>query len=347
MDSTAKRDFMITNKSLNTMLKPNGVNGRFTISSGTNYDFGIKVIDGKLNHHMAIVFDIVYDHMYRLFNQMDGSNFIISSLTQLLSKNNVLRTEYFKTFLSNTKLEFYNEVLQLLQYSTEVDSIPFDPDIRDDLLNKAPDIINNAFPLNFKIPFKKFLRDDCEIEGNLDRAIDLLKNYNFERSFFLYLLEKMFYGKLPSLEGFNLSINLEDIFENDERSVYILKKWFKNIQHLKLSLIYPITCFRDFPNSDQHIPRKLFLQNYMFALPEINPIGKVDFKKSKMTASISLSNKFMVFFAHDAKLCNRTYVPSSLYKLGSNSFFIGKNLLNNYYYNKNKKLYVHRLNYTM
>ena len=59
MPPRSTREFMITNRSLNTMFRPNSSNGEYTTSIGINTDAGIRIRNGKFNHHMAIVFDII------------------------------------------------------------------------------------------------------------------------------------------------------------------------------------------------------------------------------------------------------------------------------------------------
>lgn len=346
MDLKSNRDYMITNRNLNTMFKPNNMPGKFTTSSGVNNDAGVNVLNGKFNHHTAIVFDIIYDQIYRIFNQIEGVDYIASSLTRLLSANDGKRKNYFTKFLTDRKLDFLLKVGKLLVTSKSVESIPFNNSMRDFLLNTAPDIIDNAFPLEFSLQYRSLLESKCEQNGNFDKVINLFKTYNLEKHFFIYLLNNIFYGKLPSWDEstFPMKIKLDSIFDNDERSIYILKNWFKQSTNLKFSMTYPVTCFSHHFDESKYMPKKLTLQTYMDSLPGVTPIPQILYDKSNMSIEISLANKFMAYFAHDAKLCVRTYVPSSLYKLNNNAFFIGKNILNNNFYNKtdgyqNRKYY--------
>ena len=350
MEFKPTREFMITNRNLNTMIKPNNIEGQYTVSGGRNTDAGVQVNDGKINHHTSMVLDIIYDNMYRMFNEIDEMNFIASSLTKLLASNDGKRQDYFKTLITDTKLDFYLKVLQIGSYYMNLKkdgiSMPFTKDTRDFLLHGCPYIIENAFPPEFYIPYRAALESKCEKEGNLNEPMDLLVSYEFEKKFFTHILEKIFYGKLPSYNGFKLNINLNSIFENNERSIYVLKKWFNDANSLKLAMTYPITCFSDSLKDSKYLPKKLFVKSYMLAIPNVSPIVS-SFDKSKMEIDVSLANKFMAFFAHDAKMCVGTYVPSSLYTLNSNAYFIGKAILNTSYYNKKTRKYANKLNYKL
>jgi len=335
MDLSSTRDFMITNKNLNTMFKPNNIKGQYTTSTGINNDAGISILNGKFNHHTAIVFDIIYDKMYRMFNQMEGMDYIAGSLTKQLSSNDGKRKTYFTKLLTDRKLDFYLKLRTLLNYSKEVNTILYNKRTRDFLLNAAPDIVDNAFPLDLSLRYRHLLERQCEIDGNFDSVINLFETFNLEKQFYRYLLTHIFYGKSPSYnESFPLEINLNSIFDDKERSVYILKDWFNLASELTFNMTYPVTCMSHCFDETKFIPKKLILQSFMDSLPAIQPIPIVDYNKAQMNVTISLTNKFMVYFAHDAKLCVHTYVPSSLYKLNNTAFFIGKSILNNNFYSK-------------
>jgi hypothetical protein len=348
MDLTLTRDYMITNKNLNTMLKPNNISGQYTKSIGMNSDAGISILNGKFNHHMAIVFDIIYDRMYRMFNQLDGMNYIAGSLTKLLSSNDGKRKKYFTKLLTERKLEFLEKIEKLILYSNKAEHVPYNTNMKNYLLNSAPDIIDNAFPMDFSLSFRNLLETKCALDENFDEVLKLIKKQNFGDRFFIYLLRNIFYGKLPSIvnpgELFLLEIKLNSIFDNDERSIYVIKDWFQKAQELKFNMTYPVTCMSHCFDETKYIPKKLILQSYMMPLQQVNPITDVKFKKSSMSIVLPLTNKFMAYFAHDAKLCVRTYVPSKLYEMNNNAFFIGKNLVNNNFYRK-KGGYQNRLNY--
>jgi hypothetical protein len=327
------------------MIKPNIVYGEYTVSSGMNTDAGIALIDGKVNHHTAMVLDVIYDHMYRMFNEIEGMNFIASSLTKLLANNDGKRHDYFTKLFTDKKIEFYNKVIKLGQYFLHCKkndlSIPTDATTRNILLNGSPDIIENAFGPEFSIPYRSAL----ETGESLEKPLQLLNDFNFERQFFMYILNNIFYGKYPQWNNFHLKIDLRSIFDDNERTIYVIKKWFEDNNNLKLTMTYPVTCFADIRKEDNYLPKKLFLKSIMMPLVNVKPITSECSKN--MIIDLSLINKFMVFFAHDAKMCVGTYIPSSLYTLNSNAYFIGKSILNNTYYNKRKKAYTTKLNYTL
>lgn len=343
------RNFIITNRSINAMLKPNNKTD-YTISSGPNSDVGIQVLNGRINHHVATVFDIVYDHMYRMFNESNDSEYINSSLTKILASHDGMRHDFFTKLLSDKKLDFYRKVIDIGTYATSLGKdgvVSFSKATRDFLLNECPHVIDYAFPADFSIPYRAELENNCEKEGNFNKVIKLLNLFKFEASFFKYILNGIFYGKLPSWNNYNLSIDLNNIFENGERTTYVLKNWFQEVNDLTLNISYPITCFSHHYEGDlKFLPKKLFLKTYIFALPNIKPFN-IETGKSKMDISVSLLNKFMVFYAHDAKLCVRTYIPSELYSMSGNAFFIGKAILNNSYYSKTAGGYVNRKKYTL
>jgi hypothetical protein len=345
MDLETKRSFMITNRNLNSMIKPNIVYGKYTVSSGMNTDAGIGLIDGKVNHHTSMILDVIYDHMYRMFNELGGMNYVVSSLTKLLASNDGKRHDYFTKLLTDKKIDFYNKILKLGQYFMHCknNDLEFrsDSETRDLLLNGCPDIIENAFGPEFSIPYRSALEAGDSLEGPLQ----LLNDFNFERQFFTYILSNIFYGKYPQWNNFHLKIDLRSVFDNNERTIYVLKKWFEENNNLKLNMTYPVTCFADIRNGEKYLPKKLFLKSVMMPLVGVKPISS-ECDKS-MTVDLSLANKFMVYFAHDAKMCVRTYVPSSLYTLNNNAYFIGKSILNNTYYSKRQKAYTTKLNYTL
>jgi hypothetical protein len=327
------------------MFKPNSSNGEYTTSVGVNTDAGIRIRDGKFNHHMAIVFDIIYDHLYRMFNEVKGMNYIASSLTKLLSSNDGRRHKFFRKLLSDKKLNFYLRTMDICKSSEKLTTIPYNSTTRDYLLNECPDFIDSAYPAEFSLQYRHALENQCEKDGNFDYVINLFKEYSLEERFFKYILENIFYGKIPSWNNFSLNINLNSIFKNNERSPYIMKKWFKDANQLSFDMTYPVTCISDHFEDRSYLPRKLFLTSFMFAIPGVSPcLNKFD--KSNMSINISLYNTFMTFFAHDAKLCVKTYIPSILYSAKSNAFFIGKGILNNTFYNKKSKAFKTKLNYT-
>lgn len=334
---------MITNRNLNTMIKPNNINGEFTMSGGSNMDIGVSVLQGKINHHFAMVIDIIYDHMYRLFNENREMNFIESSLRNLLT-NGAVRKDYTTKLITDTKLEFYKHVLKIGAYYTrckkEETSVPYDEPTRDLLLNGCPHLLENGFPPDFYIPFRSLLASVCEKEGTLDRPLKLLDKFGFEQRFFEYLLYNIFYTKYPIFNGYKLIINLNGIFENGERTIYVLKKWFEDSNDLKLSMTYPVTSFSDDKS------KNLFWKSYMVPIPVVKPLT-TGYNKQKMEIEISLKNKFMVYMANDARMCVGTYIPSSLYRLNSNAYFIGKGILNSTYYSKKLKGYTNKKRYSM
>ena len=184
--------------------------------------------------------------------------------------------------------------------------------------------------------------------NNFDEFVKLIKFNNFEVAYFIDILKKIFYAKLPSFNDFNINIDLSQIFKNGERTPYVLKKFFEESKNLSLSMTYPVTCFADnFEKPSPTVPKQLFPKTYMFAIENVEPLLNLKTDKSSMEISISMKNKFMVFFAHDAKLCVRTYIPSKLYSMTTNSFFIGKHIFNSSYYSKKEKKYVNKLYYNM
>jgi hypothetical protein len=347
MKLESTRDFMVTNQSINTMLKPNNVNGEFTTSVGRNTDAGVRINNGHFNHQMAIVLDIIYDHMYRMFNEMENTSYIFSSLSTRLTHNDGLRKQYFTKLLTNKKLDFYNRVMGIIKASENLSRVPFNRETRNYLLNTCPDLIDYGFPPEFALSYRSDLEMNCEKRGSFDGVVQLLKENRFDQVFFQYLLQNIFYGKMPSWNGFSLDISLNSIFKDKERTIYVLKDWFEESNRLNFSMTYPVTCFSDhFSEDPKYVPKRLFLMPYMFPVSTVNPC-RCKYDKATSIVNVSLINKFMVFFAHDAKLCVKTYVPSSLYKLNSNAFFIGKNILNNIRHERKLKKYANRLNYTM
>jgi len=338
---------MITNRHLNSMIKPNIVYGEYTVSNGVNTDAGIGLISGKVNHHTAMVLDIIYDHMYRMFNATDNTDFIESSLTHMLATNEGKRHDYLTKLITDKKLDFYTKVIKLGQYFEQCRkndvSVPYDERKKDLLLNGSPEIIENAFGPEFSIPYNYSLEYKCEKEGTLDEPLTLLNEFKFERQFFMYLLNNIFYGKYPQWNTFQLKINLHRIFNKNERTVYVLKQWFEEANDLVINMTYPATCISEPPYKG--LPKKLFLKPYMMPLIKVKPIASECGKH--MNINVSLINKFMVFFAHDAKMCIGSYMPSLLYTLNSNAYFIGKAILNNTYYSKTKKKYTNKLDYTL
>jgi hypothetical protein len=157
----------------------------------------------------------------------------------------------------------------------------------------------------------------------------------------MYLLGVVFYGKNPYFNDYRLHIPLDSVFEDKERSVYLLKKWFFEAENLNLDLTYPSTCF----TGDK--PEFLQKGTTMFPLIDEYPFQDMGYDKSNMMIFFSLRNHFMSLFAHDAKMCVHKFTPSRLYKMNSNEFFLGKNLLNNIYYDSKKKIYRNKSNYTM
>lgn len=342
------RSFMITNTNLNSIFKPNYKSDKFTKTVGsTNFDSAIQITNGKLNHHRAMIFDIIFDKMYRMFNQKENFNFIHSSISRLLSGNDPLRQHYFKKFLTDSKMDFFYKVKSLINLSIENPdmNIPYNQSIRNFLLNGASDIIDNAFPIEFVILYRNELERECEKTNSFNKVISLLIEYQFEKNFYLYLLENIFDNKMSSWT-YQLDIKLSEIFLNDERSIYHLKSWFLESEFLELNMTYPITCFAD-PDSDKYVPKKLYLKNIMHPLESITPIQNVNFDKSSMTISFNLRNHFMAFLAHDARMCVGTFIPSYLYKLKSSAFFLGKNILNTSYYDRIEKKYKNKMKYNM
>lgn len=334
------REFMITNRNLNAMFKPNHTNGEFTRSIGVQNDAGMKIIGGKFNHQTAMIFDIIYDHMFRMFNQIEGQSYITGSLSKIFTNEDKKHT-YFKNLLTDRKLEFYFEVNRFMKFANNFDgNIPFDKHIAE-ILNSNNDIIRKAFPLEFGIAY----RQELENNGSLDKVFNLLKEYNFESRFFQYILTQTFYGKIPSWNNFSLDLNLKDIFVNDERTPYVLKNFFDNSKDLALSMSYPVTCFADHYEGTK-IPKRIYTKQIMCALEHVLPFYGLKIDKSSISVKISLRNKFMAFFAHDAKLCAKTFIPSNLYSMNSNAFFIGKQIINNWYYSSKKKCYKYKLYYS-
>lgn len=346
MDIDSTRRIMITNRNVNSIIKPNIVYGKYSISSGMNTDGGIGILNGKINHHTAMILDIIYDHLYRMFNVNDEMHFIESSLKSMLYNNDGKRYDYFKTLITDKKLDFYTRVLQIGKYFIDCQNsgtcVPYTKSNADFLLNDCPHVIENAFGPEFSIPYKAALESQCEHDQTLDKALELLRDFKFERSFFKYLLNNIFYGKYPQWNNFHLKINLNSIFENNERTVYVIKDWLQKANDLKINMTYPVTCFSD---QGKGLPKKLFLKSYMMPIVNVSPIQSICDKN--MIADISLSNKFMVFFAHDAKMCVVKYMPSALYSLNSNAYFLGKAILNNTYYSKYEKGYINKMNYSM
>jgi len=336
MDLKSTREYMVTNRSLNTMFKPN--------MSTDSTSAGIKITQGKFNHHTAMVFDIIYDNMYRMFNEVKGTTYITSSLTKLLSSNDGRRHKFFRKLLTDKKLNFFIKTLEICKTSEKLKSVPYNSETRDFLLNECPDFIDSAYPAEFSLQYRHALENTCEKDKNFDFVINLIREFTLERTFFSYILNNIFYGKFPSWNNFALNIKLGSIFQNNERSPYVLKKWFEEANKLQFIMRYPITCISDHFDDTSYLPKKLFLTSFMFDIPAGFPIEN-EYDKSSMSVNVSIFNRFMTFYAHDAKLCVKTYIPSILYSTNSNSFFIGKGILNNTMYNKKAKEYKTKLNY--
>jgi hypothetical protein len=264
----------------------------------------------------------------------------------MLCKNEGKRADYFIKLISDKKLEFYTNVMKIGKYFEQCQrdgiSVPYDENLKSILHDGSQHVIENAFGPEFFIPYRAALQSNCPKDGTLDEPLKLLREFKFERQFFMYLLDNIFYGKYPQWNNYHLKIRLHSIFERKERTVYVLKKWFQDANELKINMTYPVTCFSD---QGRGVPKKPFVKSYMMPIVGVSPmISECD---KAMVADVSLANKFMVFFAHDAKLCVGTYVPSSLYTLNSNAYFIGKAILNNNYYNKETKSYVNKMVYSI
>jgi hypothetical protein len=243
--------------------------------------------------------------------------------------------------LNDEKMKFFNKVNDLLNFEG---SIPFNKSLQNYFLNTVPDIIDNAFPLEFSLPYRNYLETKCESDGNFDFIIELFKSFDIHKYFFAYLFSQIFYGKQPSWSN-TLNIDLNSIFNNNERTTYVLKNWFLNMAELNLGMSYPITCFSSQYSTEQYFPKNLKKQTYMHVMPDVQPFHDVKFNKPNMEIIINLRNSFMVLFAHDAKMCVRTFVPSKLYEMDNNSFFIGKGMITHVYYDSRKKSYRHKETY--
>ena len=334
---------MITNQNLNSMLKPNNTNGEFTKGKGIYSDAGIKILHGKFNHQTAMVFDIIYDHMFRMFNQLDGTSYINGSISKIL-KNEANKHSYFKDLLTDRKMQLYFEVRRFMSFAEDFDgSIPYDRELAKKFHSLSPGVIDE-FPIEFGIFYRKELENPTD--GSFDKLFELLKKYNFEAMFFKYVLDKTFYGRMPSWNNYNLNLKLNSVFPSGERTVYVLKKFFEEAKSLAFSMTYPVTCFADHSDASR-VPKKIYQKWVMCGFPILEPFGLLETDKSSMSVTLPLKNKFMVFYAHDAKMCIRTFVPSKLYTLNSNAFFIGKQILNSGYYNKKSRGIKYKLNYTM
>lgn len=325
------KQIMITNTNVNSMLKPNNNPGQYTTSVGQYTDSGIIVKEGRLNHQTAMIFDVVYDRIYRMLNQVPNSDDYVSTTLNGNHEDDI-------KLLNQKKLEFYEKIIKLLKYAKD-NSILYNTTLKKDLFYAPKDLIDNAFPMDFSLRYRDELENRVESMGNFDEIINLFKTYNLNKYFFEYLLNVIFYGKIPSWENFRLRINLNSIFENKERSIYALKQWFLDSTDILLSMTYPITCFSG-ARSDfrSRVSR-------MFPIESMNPFINVEYDKSTTEISISLRNQFMALFAHDAKMCIHKFMPTKLYKMNSNAFFLGKHFLNNIYYDSRKKIYRSKLNY--
>ena len=315
---------MVTNRSLNGMFKPNNVSGEFTKSTGAYADVGIRINDGKFNHQTAMVFDVIYDHLFRTFNQIEGTSFLSTSLSRII-KNDEKRYEYFRNLLTDRKMRFYDDIKKFLTYSKSLEIVP-NSSVLIEMLSSHPEFIKNAFPFEFSVPFLQELEEPTN--GNLNKVVELLKTYDFEKTFFRYTLEQTFRGRIPQWNSYNVQINLNDVFKENERSIYVLKKFFEESKSLRVSLTYPVTCFFDVTEG-QYVPKNPRPMTVLHPIEDVHPFTKLECDKSSMKVTVSLSNKFMAFFAHDAKMCVKTIVPSKLYSLNSNEFFLGKHILNN------------------
>lgn len=336
MDIEAKK-VMITNTNLNGMLKPNNNPNEYTISVGQYTEPGILVKEGNINHHQAMIFDIVYDRIYRMLNEIPNSDDFFGGN---LKYSKAYEEENLK-LLNKKKLDFLNKVVQLLSIVRDGESLPYNSILKNDLLYAPKDIIDDAFPLIFGLTYRNDLEFKAQERGNFNVIIDLLRKYDIKKYFFEYLLNVIFYGKSPNWDNNRLTINLNSIFDNKERSVYLIKQWFLESEELMFSMTYPITCF--FGKKPDYKSKG----TYMFPIQSAKPFNDIKYAKSKMEISFSLRNHFMSLFAHDAKIGVHKFIPTKLYKMNSNEFFLGKNLLNNVYYNSRKKVYQSKLNYRM
>lgn len=331
------KEVLITNPTLNSMIKPNMSNSKFTMSTGQYTDAGMRLINGHLNHQQAMLFDVVYDRIYKLINEIPNSDdYVATSLK--MDKDH--KDENLK-LLNKKKLDFFQKVNFLLKHAKENGSIPYNTVLRNDFLYAPKDIIDDAFPLEFGFSYRHELEFKAEKRGNFDEIIQLFRNYDINKHFFAYLLTMVFYGKMPHFNNHTLHIPLDSVFEDKERSVYLLKKWFMEAKNLEFAMTYPATCFLGGKLESR------IKSTYMFPIERVKPFSDVHYDKSNMEISFSLRNHFMALFSHDAKMCVHKFIPSRLYKMNSNEFFLGKNLLNNVYYHSRKKVYRSKSKYCM
>jgi hypothetical protein len=331
------KKIMITNPNFNSMLKPNNVPTQFTNSTGQYSEQGIMVKQGTVNHQKAMVFDIIYDHLYRMLNQIPNSDDYIST--------SVKETNEDYKLLNSKKLEFFERIKKLIKFKNSYEGdnvIPYNTVLKNDLLYAPKDLIDEAFPIEFSLRYRDLLENHCEKLGYFDKVIDMFKEYNYNKYFFEYILRTIFYGKEPSWENFVINIDLNSVFGNKERSIYIIKKWFLDSTDIELSLTYPITCFAT-KAQNGYKPKRVI----MFEIPSVKPIPAIEYDKSTMNISLSLRNQLMTFYAHDARMCVHKFIPTKLYKMNSNEYFLGKQLLNNSYYHSRKKVYQSRTKYSM
>jgi len=348
MNIESNRSIMITNSNLNNIFKPNYKIGKVYTNKNSMNDSIFNLFGGKLNHHTAIVFDIIYDKMYRMFNENDDSGYIHSSLKKRLDTNLADKHYYFQKFLTNLKLDFYVKVNNMLRDMSEKPDTIFyySQDLSNFFRLGAKDFIENAFSIEFYCVYNNMLDQLDVSKSPFNHLLQLLKSHNFGSKFFEYLLKSIFKSRISGGWTDELFIDLESIFDNNERSVYLIKQWFLNCSDLSFNMAYPIKCFYNTIEDFKSIPKQLYYTNVAFPLEDIKPIQNVVFNKSSMSLSINLRNFFMVLFGHDARMCIGSYIPSSLYEMSSNSFFIGKGILNKNYYNKKEKIYKNKLIYT-
>lgn len=348
MELKSSRSFMITNRGLNGIIKPNFNMGELNKNQDSYNDAAISILDGKINHQTAIVFDIIFDRMYRLFNENEDYEYIHSSLKKLLDRDISKKHFYFQKYITNLKMDFYYKVKGLINLLTKNPGtiLHYNDETLEFLLKAGSDIIDNAFPIEFSFIYKNLLRKISESKTSFNEVIILLNAFEFEKSFFLYLLKSIFNTRIPGWT-FRLDIKLDEIFENNERSIYNIKQWFIDAQSLKLNMIFPLTCFYNSLELYQTAPKQLFFRTISHPLFDTQPIQDVSYNKSASTISLNLRNNFMLFYSHDARMCSGTYIPSSLYKMNSNTFFIGKGIINHTYYNSKEKAYKNKLKYTM
>ena len=326
---------LITNPTLNSMIKPNMTPNEYTMSTGQYTDAGMKMINGHLNHQQSMLFDIVYDRIYRLLNEIPNSDDYVSTNLKV-GKEHI--DENLK-LLNKKKLDFLQKVKFLLKHAQEIESIPYNTLLRNEFLYAPKDLIDQAFPLDFSLTYRHDLEFNAEKRGNFDAIIKLFRDYDINKQFFEYLLNTVFYGKMPYFNQQTLNIQLNSIFENKERSVYLLKKWFMEAKDLEFAMTYPATCFLGSKPETK--------STYMFPIERVKPFSNIQYDKSNMEISFSLRNHFMALFSHDAKMCVHKFIPSRLYKMNSNEFFLGKSLLNSVYYNSKKKVYRSKSKYSM